>query len=62
MRIGHDRETFFAVGIRGARIRDIAERMYPAYGSVDSREAFLDRILDTVLFFESKYWLVGVPY
>jgi hypothetical protein len=44
------------------RIRDIAERMYPAYGSGDSREAFLDRILDTVLFFESKYWLVGVPY
>lgn len=43
-------------------IREIADRMYSAFSGGDSREAFLDRIMDTVLFFESKYWLVGVPY
>lgn len=43
-------------------VRQIAERMYERFSGGDSREDFLNRILDTLLFFETKYWIVGVPY
>lgn len=43
-------------------IREIAERMYPSYHGGDSWELFLCRVIDTILFFESRYWLVGMPY
>ena len=36
--------------------------MYDNYAWGDSREAFLNRVIDTVLFFEKKYWVVGVPF
>ena len=43
-------------------LEEIADRMYENYAWGDSREAFLDRVTDTVLFFEKKYWVVGVPF
>ena len=43
-------------------LAEIADRMYENYAWGDSREAFLDRVIDTVLFFEKKYWVVGVPF
>lgn len=43
-------------------VRSIAERMYDDFGGGDTLDAFEERIIDTLLFFETKYWVVGVPY
>lgn len=43
-------------------IREIAARMQESFGGDAGPEAFLDRVEDTILAFERKYWVVGVPY
>ena len=43
-------------------LSEIADRMYDTYACGDVREVFLDRVTDTVLFFEKQYWVVGVPF
>ena len=43
-------------------IREIAARMQESFGGDAGPEAFLERVEDTILAFERKYWVVGVPY
>ena len=43
-------------------VRQIAERMYPLFGAGEDGGAFLERVMDTLLAFERKYWVMGVPY
>lgn len=43
-------------------LADIAERMYGRFSCRESRGEFLARVIDTVLAFEKKYWIVGVPF
>ncbi len=43
-------------------VQEIAELMYERFSGGDTPGAFLDRIMDTLLAFEKKYWVVGVPF
>lgn len=43
-------------------VREITELMYERFSGGDTPGAFRDRIMDTLLAFEKKYWVVGVPF
>jgi radical SAM superfamily enzyme YgiQ (UPF0313 family) len=43
-------------------VKEIAGRMLDDFGGGDPSDIFEERIIDTLLFFETKYWVVGVPF